>query len=618
MGSLVTRCLTFLSRRSIIGEEGLFYELGNKRLEKILRVKWLERVGLSILKRSSSISLLSMTLALQSLLAVLGLLDAFHVTYFPMIHRATFTRVFSLGFSLAPALLLLSSISIVYLLMGRRHWEVLVLSSISVGLYLVFGIGVSAAVFSVMLVAVALLRFRRFQDCAFWLLVLLTGFEGLALLHWILLPFGIASPLAWFADLELSLFYVAASIAPLIAAAILCMWFLRPLIEYVGIDRLLGSWLNLDSDLGDGEINVNQRAILALVLTFSVVGALYPYVPEINPSAVPVGVDVHYYLEWMAEVDRDLSSVFTAARGSRPLMLLLIFFLQRVSGLGVLEIVKYLPVLLNPLLALAVYFLVSRTTGDMAWAALASLFTALGFTTTVGMYAYFLANLLALSVNFSALALLFVAMRTGRGIYLVSALALGVLAVFTHPWTFIQYYAAVALFFGFRFFREKRFEGRNAALAFLGVTGLADLLKGALVGGVWGSGLVASTAHELSEAAGFWLGNIFAFRLLYGGLFSNVVLLLFAALGAYGLSWKEPFRLFLMGLLVASSLYYFLAEGAIQSRILFNVPLGVFAALGLLLLMEQGSLKKEFRRVLLLFAGVFMSVYLLRSLANLV
>jgi len=56
------------------------------------------------------------------MLAVLGLLDAFHVTYFPTIHRATVARIFSLGFSLAPALLLLSSIIVVYLL-RRRRWR---------------------------------------------------------------------------------------------------------------------------------------------------------------------------------------------------------------------------------------------------------------------------------------------------------------------------------------------------------------------------------------------------------------------------------------------------------------------------------------------------------------
>lgn len=557
-------------------------------------------------------------LALQSILGALQLLDTFHVTYFPMIHRATLIKTFSLGFSLTPALLLLSSITLAYLLTRKRNKEILISASVSIALYLVLGLEASSAALSLMLVGVALLNYRRFQDYFTWLLALLTGLEGMALIHWILLPLGIASHLAWFADLELSLFYVAAPIAPLIAAAIMCMWFLRPLINYLRINKFIGSHLNLNSEPRGVEIKVHPRVILALALTFSVVGALYPYIPEINPNSVPVGVDVHWYVEWMAEVNRDLSSVFTAAGGSRPLMLLLILFLERVSGLGVLEIVKYLPVLLNPLLALAVYFLVLRATGDIEWAALASLFTALGFTTTVGMYAYFLTSLLALTIIFSALAFLFIAMRTGRGIYLASALALGVLAVFTHPWTFVQYYAAVALFFGFRLFRERRFDGVYSVLAFLGVTGLADLLKGALVGGVWGYGSVVSTVPELSEATGFWLGNIFAFRLLYGGLFSNAVLLLFAALGAYGLRWKEPFRLFLIGLLAASSLYYFLAEGAIQSRIFFNVPFGILAASDLLFLMKQGSLKKEFRIALLLFVGVFMSVYLLRSLANLV
>jgi len=137
------RCLGFVDvyLRVVCGAvKGDLGDLGLERV-RILRASW-------------GGSLLPLVLALQSLLAVLGLLDAFHVNYFPMIHRATVTRAFSLGFSLAPVLLLLSFIIIVYLLMGGRYWAVLILSSVSLGLYLVSRIWVSVSVLYVTLVAV--------------------------------------------------------------------------------------------------------------------------------------------------------------------------------------------------------------------------------------------------------------------------------------------------------------------------------------------------------------------------------------------------------------------------------------------------------------------------------
>lgn len=171
-------------------------------------------------------------LALQSILGVLQLLDAFQVTCYPMVHRATTYRVLSLGFSLTPALISLMLINLAYLLNRRMYTEVLVSAYVLAVLYFFKGLDVSAAFTSLMLVGVAVLDSRRFQGYFTWLLALLTVFEGAALIHWILLPLGIVSPLAWFADLELSLFYVAARLAPLLVLPMMFMWILKPLLRW--------------------------------------------------------------------------------------------------------------------------------------------------------------------------------------------------------------------------------------------------------------------------------------------------------------------------------------------------------------------------------------------------
>ncbi len=171
-------------------------------------------------------------LALQSMLGAFQLLDAFQVTCYPMIHRATMYRVFSLGFSLMPALISLMLIILGYLLNRKMYVVILVSAYVLVVLYFFKGLDVSVAFTSLMLVGVAVLDSREFQGYFTWLLALLTVFEGAVLIHWILLPLGIVSPLAWFADLELSLFYVAAKLAPLLVLPLMFMWILKPLLRW--------------------------------------------------------------------------------------------------------------------------------------------------------------------------------------------------------------------------------------------------------------------------------------------------------------------------------------------------------------------------------------------------
>lgn len=67
---------------------------------------------------------LPVVLALQLLLGSLHLLDASRLVYYPTIHRATITRVFSLGFSLVVPLAVLLVAWFALMLVGERRWLV--------------------------------------------------------------------------------------------------------------------------------------------------------------------------------------------------------------------------------------------------------------------------------------------------------------------------------------------------------------------------------------------------------------------------------------------------------------------------------------------------------------
>lgn len=561
--------------------------------------------------------LVSAVLASGLLLSLLQLFDAHHVWYFPMIHGLAYSLRFNLGFSLVPVLLPISIIVLVLLLKESKYKEVIIATSVSTGLYILFGLEAAVAWFSIFQIALALLYIIKIGEFLFWLLAFMTGFEATALIHWALLPFGIVTPLAWFADLELAIFYILAPLAPLVVLTIFFVVIFKLLApQYLTI---AGQFFRLYSspkiESKQEIVNLHPKTLLIISLVLSVVGALYPYSHNINPDGIAFGVDVHLYIDWMGPVNQDILSAFTGD-GSRPVILLLIYGVQHIFGLKLIDAIKYLPVLLNPLVVLSVFFMVSQATGEMDRAGLASLFTASGFKITVGMYSYFLTNMLGLFLIFSALGGLFKAIRTGRSIHLLLASALGSLAVFTHPWTFAQYYAATVFLLIYMYFIEKRYSESVKILIYLSFTGLANVLKGVL-GGLEVFGVIILRAPNHIELTRFWDNNIFAFRQMYGGLLSNIVLLGLATVGIYLLNRRRPYDLFLILLLFVSSGYYLMVDGSDQTRLLYNIPFSVLAASGMILLVQDTIFHGSKKIVALSFTGTYMTVCLLRSLANL-
>lgn len=172
-------------------------------------------------------------IAVQSILSSLQLLDSLHITIYPMIHRATVKRTFSLGFSLMGVMILFMLATFQYMMLEKRNWEILMSISASICIGLFTGVEVAVSIFSLGLVVITLMSSRRFQEYLTWLLAPLAIFEGLALTHWVMLPFGVVSPLAWFADLEMSLFYVASYLAPLLILPLIFMWVLKPVLRWV-------------------------------------------------------------------------------------------------------------------------------------------------------------------------------------------------------------------------------------------------------------------------------------------------------------------------------------------------------------------------------------------------
>jgi hypothetical protein len=543
-------------------------------------------------------------LALQLILGSLLLLETAGVVYHPNIHRATRPETFSAGFDLSwPLMVVLVVWGSYYVVKGDRK-RLLVLSLLGVGLFDI-ELGVLFASWAAFLVGVnGLGDYQGVLNAFMWVVAFA---NGLAVLHYAaLVPVWGTSFLEVFSLLQLRVHYVLAHLSPLLVLPFLYFWVLKPLIR-TGF-RL--------PELGVGRSGFSRLNVLMIVfsLYLSLLAAIYPYFELVNPGGVGVGVDIPFYVRSVNSMVDGESSVVEAAGGSKIFFYIFYFFFKWVAGLSVDAAVRFQPLVLNPLLVASLCFFSWEVFGNGDVVAWSGFFMATGLNMTVGMYAYFLSNSLGLVLAFSSLGFLFRYLKKrGVSLFWFSSL-LGALLVFTHPWTMDQYiFSLVPLIFLLWWEKPEGFMDRILSLTYyIVVIFLAEMVKILVFGGLGGTGATKTVGRHLTELAGFWASSFFSFHYLYGGYMSHCLLFILAFIGVLMMRAGDESKHYLLSMLFFSSLVFFLSDETTKSRLLYNIPLGLFSSVALALLGRRCSLSVYF---LVFFNSLF---YLFMSLNNLV
>jgi len=554
-------------------------------------------------------------MVLQGVLGSLRLLEAFEVVFFPTVHRITVTKIFELGFDPLAPLVLLFVAWIAWMLLSEKG-VLTFYPLVGFAVYPFSGLGAAVSVASLFCVAVGLYASRQFGEFLKSFLIGASAFEGLALLQWsVFVPLGLGSPLAGLASLELDLFSVASYLAPLLVLLLMFMWALKFIVGW-------GWGINF----GQAESAIPKKRMarawvyLSLAVLLGVLAAVYPYLPGVNPGGSTVGVDIAHYITSAKMVEVDVSQVFNVSGGSRPLIYLVILGVQRLTRLSVEASVEYLPVLLIPVLVLSAFFLARVVSGNDYVAVWSAFFTATGVQVTVGMYSYFLTNLLALSLAFLSSALLLLALRRGSYMFALGASALGGLLLFTHPWTFDQLLGSVAvftLFAGYEGWRRRIYGQFSMLVVYVGLMVFFEFCKSFVFQGVGGISASSTVTGNLAGLGGFWAASIFGFRYLYGGFISDILLISLSLIGVYLLRRGVTSERFFIVYCAMTSLVFMLGDDTIKSRLLFNLPFALFSGLGLHWLLSSSRFV-GYRKYI--FPSVILSslVYLFRCLGNLV
>jgi len=255
------------------------------------------------------------------------------------------------------------------------------------------------------------------------------------------------------------------------------------------------------------------------------------------------------------------------------------------------QIIDHLPIILSPLLVLAVFFLTREITTNDSVALLASFLTAISFQPLIGIYGGLYANWLALIFGYSSFVFLlrFLKEPKSTNYLFFSILFFSMMFSHTWTWTLLSLFIGIFLIVSYRF---KMYDKKRIGLIFLIIvtTVAFDLGKSIMID--TSSGLERDVRFAISDVSilnlfSIW-PNLSQTSLVYvGGIFGNFLIL---SLCIYWL-WRSDLRkmpnLFIAIFLSIGILPILFGGEIIQSRVLYNIPFQIPAAIALVYLSNQ-------------------------------
>ena len=255
--------------------------------------------------------------------------------------------------------------------------------------------------------------------------------------------------------MDLETFYLArpflTAIFFILAAAALITLFRTPL------QRLAGSFSRKTAG-GLGSIQNPNRAseygrkmvlekwfsylILVGSLALGVAIGVYPYV--VAGVGRTLGVDSWYYISNLLSIS-SIQDVAPFLRETRAGFFVVLFAVKTLTGLSADWVVRLMPAVLSPLLALSTFILVREGTGRSSVAAFASLLSVTSAQTALGMSAGIINNWFALSIANFVFALTVRSIRTRSKLAAVGALMLSFILLSSYAFLWVVVIAEVAL-----------------------------------------------------------------------------------------------------------------------------------------------------------------------------
>ncbi|MDQ3903237.1 MAG: hypothetical protein M3247_06330 [Thermoproteota archaeon] len=349
-----------------------------------------------------------------------------------------------------------------------------------------------------------------------------------------------------------------------------------------------------------------KAGFLLFAILLSIILVLIPQHPIMNQDNQDIGVDTHYYVTWVGELEKSNSLydflyqafVIRGIHGDRPFSLISIFLVHQVAGGNLSDIIEHLPLILGPGIVLSFYFLTLELVKNEKIALLGAFLAAVSLHTLAGIYAGFYANWLALIVGYISIVFLFRYLRSNRisNILVFAILLIAVLFFHVYTWTVLTAVAGIFLIAMLRVVVKRKRNNKNndnnyytkKAIVWLLVVMILsvviDVAKVMLTGSSGGLEQDIGLAQRSLGIEQFnmrWIILDTTMHHSFGGVFSNFIIL---ALGLFWLlksNMHEPSNIFLMIFFSAGLIPLFFGDWIIQARVFYDMPFEIPASIAL-------------------------------------
>ena len=473
-------------------------------------------------------------------------------------------------------------------------------------------------------------------------LLIAISFEILSLIQMLVSPSSLRTSSGLFSKADAGIFEALSPLSVLLLVSLLYyfpairlwIWITRHSTTAMTLSRRVRAILRaalshvLRKEVGEEEIKPSYgRLLLAVGVLSSLAVVYFPYRPDLNPAGMPVGLDISIYSGWMRQMlsiplgDRLQYALAIGSEGSRPVFLLLLYSIAYLSNAGPETVVKFSPMILVPLLVTASYSFVRLGTGDGRRAGLTALLTAVSPVVTVGMWATYYTNWLALAETFLLFGLLLINLRAQSIWKNIGLVALSLALLLTHPWTWILVLSVTSLFVS-SLYGNPNLKAGVISLSYLMISGITvAILKAFEFGGFGIANAIRYTLDQSSSPINqllmFWPDVTKGLTQTYDGLLMNSALLALGLLAVTRLRFSAIYdRLLILWILIASIPFLFVGS-YVQTRIVFDLPIAVLASGGLALVQSNVGQKKHLGTLILILVLVFNTNYAVRSMIQL-
>jgi hypothetical protein len=372
--------------------------------------------------------------------------------------------------------------------------------------------------------------------------------------------------------------------------------FRAAILRITHINNARSTVANNSNNNSNGLINSKCKFIyISLFMLLSLVIGLIPHQPQINLDNRQIGVDTDYYVKWTnalthaADYREFIHQAFVVQSfGDRPLTLIFLFTIAKILNVAnFYSIVEHVPLILGPLLVLAVFFLTRELTSNEKQALLASFLTSISFQVTVGIYTGFYANWFALIIGYLSFVFLLRSLRYSSNklnLAIFSLLLIALLFTHVHTWSVIVVVMSVFLII---MIKAKHYCKKRIVFLFIILSSsvVLDIVKTSITGSMTGiekdMEFAKATGTGLEQFIIRWSNLTRSVYSFLGGQFSNFIIF---SLGLYWLfqsNTRDISTVFLMIFLSIGLIAFLIGDYRVQARIFYDTPFQVPAAIAL-------------------------------------